>query len=325
MEALIAVTYRCNAQCQMCNIWKYPSDANEEVSAEDLKKIPGGLDFANITGGEPFLREDIEDIVRVILPKTKRLVISTNGFYTEKIIELAKKFPQIGFRVSIEGLPQVNDSIRGLKNGFDHGIRTLIKLGELGIKDIGFGITVSDKNAKDMLELYSLSKKLNLEFATAAMHNTYYFHKNDNAFIDKKAVTDEFKALTTALLKSNTPKNWFRAYFNYGLINYINGNERILPCEMGTDVFFVDPFAEVYPCNGMDWSMGNLKKQTFDEIWNSQQAKQVREKVAQCKKNCWMVGSASPAIKKNKMAAIKWIAQNKIRKQIDFSCVEAKR
>jgi Fe-coproporphyrin III synthase len=325
MEALIAITYKCNAKCQMCNIWKYPSKTSEEVTVADIKKIPDGLTFANITGGEPFLREDIEEIVEVVLKKTKRLVISTNGFYTEKIVALAKKHPEIGFRVSIEGLPAINDEIRGLKDGFDHGLRTLIQLHELGIKDIGFGITVSDKNAKDLLELYSLAKWLNLEFATAAMHNTYYFHKTDNKFHDKTHITNEFKELTKKLLKSNKPKNWFRAYFNYGLINYINGNNRLLPCEMGSDVFFVDPFAEVYPCNGMNWSMGNLKKQSFEDIWNSDKARKVREQVKECKKQCWMVGSASPAIKKDKVSAIKWILKNKFKKNIDFSCVERKK
>ena len=322
MEALIAITYRCNARCHMCNIWKNQTKKEEEITVEDIRKIPDGLAFANITGGEPFLREDIEEIVKTVLKKTKRLVISTNGYFTEKIVKLARKYPQVGFRVSIEGLPKANDELRGLKDCFDHGIRTLIELHELGLKDIGFGITVSDKNAKDLMELYHLAKWLNLEFATAAIHNTYYFHKQDNQFKDRKPVIDEFKKLIKELLKSNKPKNWFRAYFNYGLINYINGNKRLLPCEMGTDVFFMDPFGEVHPCNGINWSMGNIKKQSFNQIWNSKEAKEIRRKVKNCPKNCWMVGSASPAIKKQKFKVLKWILKNKFAKKIDYGCVE---
>ncbi len=322
MEAAIIVTYRCNAKCYMCNIWKHPTDRKKEITPEDLKKLPDNMDFVNITGGEPFLRDDIEQLVKVVLKKTKRLVISTNGYFTEKIVALAKKYPAIGVRVSIEGLPAANDELRGLKNGFDHGVRTLIALHELGLKDIGFGITVSDRNAKDLMELYRLAKWLGLEFATAATHNTYYFHKFDNDFKQKSIVTGEFKKLVKELLKSKKPKDWFRAYFNYGLINFINGNKRLLPCEMGTDVFFVDPYGEVYPCNGMDWSMGNIKKQSFDQIWNGKKAEEVRNKVKNCTKNCWMVGSASPAIKKQKIMVAKWIAKNKLKKEIDFSCVE---
>jgi len=322
MEALIATTYRCNAKCHMCNTWKHQSKVKDEITVDDIRKVPGGLEFANITGGEPFLREDIVQIVAVVLKKTKRLVISTNGYWTDKVVALAKKYPQIGVRVSIEGLPKANDELRGLKDGFDHGIRTLIELHELGMKDIGFGITVSDRNAKDLMELYHLAKWLGLEFATAATHNTYYFHKDDNSFKDKKMITGEFKKLVAELLKSKKPKDWFRAYFNYGLINFINGNKRLLPCEMGSDVFFMDPFGEIYPCNGMNWSMGNIKNQAFDEIWNSDQAQKVRENVKTCNKQCWMIGSASPAIKKDKKRAIKWILKNKFAKEVDYSCVE---
>ena len=56
MEALIAVTYRCNAKCHMCNIWQDPTNPKDEITLDDIKKIPNGLSFANITGGEPFLR-----------------------------------------------------------------------------------------------------------------------------------------------------------------------------------------------------------------------------------------------------------------------------
>lgn len=324
MDALICVTYRCNARCHMCNIWKYPTKESEEITVDDIKKLPGNLNFANITGGEPFLREDIEDIVETVLSKTKRLVISTNGYFTERIVSLAKKHPSIGFRVSIEGLPKANDELRGLDAGFDHGMRTLIELNKLGLKDIGFGITVNDRNAKDLMELYHLAEWLGLEFATAATHNTYYFHKFDNEFKDKTMVTGEFKKLVAEMLKSKKPKEWFRSYFNYGLINYINGNKRLLPCRMGTDVFFLDPYGEMYPCNGMDWSMGNIKKQSFEKIWNGKKAEEVRKNVSHCDKNCWMVGSAAPAIKKAMPTAISWILKNKFAKEVDYSGVSQK-
>ena len=63
----------------------------------------------------------------------------------QKIIKLAERFPNIGVRVSIEGLPIMNDDLRGREGGFDRGLRTLLALKEMGIKDIGFGQTVSNK------------------------------------------------------------------------------------------------------------------------------------------------------------------------------------
>ena len=68
-------------------------------------------------------------------------MISTNGFFTDRIVELAKEFPHIGIRISIEGLEQTNNEIRGLENGYQRGYQTLKKLREMGMKDVGFGMT----------------------------------------------------------------------------------------------------------------------------------------------------------------------------------------
>lgn len=317
MEACLVVTYRCNAKCYMCNTWQHPSRREEEFSPALVKKIPDGLKFINITGGEPFLRNDLDEIIDIALSKTKRLVISTNGYFTEKIIGLAEKYGnRIGVRISIEGLPAANDELRGIKDGFDHGLRTLVALYDMGLKDIGFGITVSDRNAKDMIELYRLAKAMNVEFATAVTHNSFYFHKKDNAFKDQEMIAGEFEKLAYELLKTNKPKNWFRAYFNMGLANKIRGGKRPLPCEVGTDVFFLDPYGNILPCNGSDepMIMGNLNEQSFNEIWHGQHAVEIRNKVKNCTKQCWMIGSASPAMKKNIKIPASWVVRNKLKR-----------
>jgi glycosyltransferase involved in cell wall biosynthesis/MoaA/NifB/PqqE/SkfB family radical SAM enzyme len=313
-EGLVCLTYRCNAHCHMCNIWDFPSDPKDEVGPADLEKLPGGFKFINLTGGEPFLRKDIAEVVETVLPKTERVVISTNGWFTDRITGLMERFPEkVGVRVSLEGLPATNDKLRGLRDGFDHGLRTLLRLRAMGVCDIGFGITVSDKNALDMLDLYELSEAMGLEFATATMHNNYYFHKFDNSFADTDLISEQFRRLAVRLLKTRRPKNWFRAWFNYGLANYVRGGKRLLPCEVGSDLFFLDPFGEVRPCNGMEASMGNIRNASFEEIWNSPEADAVRARVRCCDAQCWMIGSVAPAMKKRLSVPATWIARNKLR------------
>ena len=190
----------------MCDVWHYPTRAKEEISADDLKKIPSGLRFINITGGEPFIRTDIEDVIKVIRTKTERIVISNNGFFTEKIVGLCEKYPDIGIRISTEGLQKTNDEIRKIPDGFDRTLRTLLTLRRMGIKDIGFGMTVQDANCKDLLPLYELSDALGYEFATATLHNSHYFHKLDNSINDKDMVCNEFSKLIGELLRSRSIK-----------------------------------------------------------------------------------------------------------------------
>ena len=73
----------------------------------------------------------------------------------------------------------------------------------------------------------------------------------------------------------------------------------------------MDPLGEIRPCNGMNETMGNIRDKTFEEIWNSEEAKRIREKVARCQKNCRMIGSASPAMKNYFWKSTIWIIKNK--------------
>ena len=312
LNGTVIVTYRCNARCTMCNRYKAPSKPDEEISIETIKKLPK-MYFTNITGGEPFIREDLSEIVRELYKKSDRIVISTNGFFTDRIIKLCEEFPNIGIRISIEGLEETNNKIRGLEDGFNRGYSTLKKLVEMKHPDVGFGMTVQDANAKDLVPLYDLSNELNMEFATASLHNSFYFVEAKNIIHDRLMVAKEFEKLINKLLTSNSPKKWFRAYFNHGLINYIFGQKRLLPCDMAFDTFFIDPYGDVMPCNGTKEKevMGNLNNQTWDELWNSEQANNVRNKVRHCDRQCWMIGSVSPAMHKYIWVPAWWVIRHK--------------
>ena len=312
LNGTVIVTYRCNARCTMCNRYKCPSKPEEELSIETIKKLPK-MYFTNITGGEPFIREDLPDIVRELYKKSDRIVISTNGFFTDRIIKLCEEFPNVGIRISIEGLEKTNNKIRGLKDGFNKGYSTLKKLVEMKHPDVGFGMTVQDANAKDLVDLYKLSDELNMEFATASLHNSFYFVEAKNIIKDRPMVAKEFEKLINELLNSNSPKKWFRAYFNHGLINYIYGQKRLLPCDMAFDTFFIDPYGDVMPCNGTKDKevMGNLNEESWDELWNSEQAEKVRSKVRNCDRQCWMIGSVSPAMHKYIWRPALWVIHHK--------------
>lgn len=312
----IIVTYRCNARCNMCDVWKHPTKPSDEIKPEIIRKLPN-MFFTNVTGGEPFVRQDLPEIISELKKKSGRIVISTNGFFTDRIISLCKENPDLGIRISIEGRKESNDRIRGIPDGYARTQNTLKKLREMGLKDIGFAMTVQDLNYKDIVPLYMMARDLGYEFATAAVHNSHYFHKWDNRVEAKAEVEKALNELIDELLKSKKPKEWFRAYFNYGLINYIKGEPRFLPCEMGKNGFFLDPAGHILACNGMDQPepMGNIREQNWDDIWNSPRAAEVRNAAKNCKKNCWMIGSAAPAIMNHPVKPVMWVLRNKIRRQ----------
>ncbi len=202
-----------------------------------------------------------------------------------------------------------------MPNGYRKGIETLKALKEMGMKDIGFGITVQDRNADDLVPLYRISDEMGLEFATASLHNSFYFVENKNIISDRPRVAENFEKLINHMLRSSSPKKWFRAYFNHGLINYIYAQKRLLPCDMSFDTFFIDPYGDVMPCNGTKDKevMGNLNTQDWEGLWNSSQAEEVRRKVRCCDRNCWMIGSVSPAMHKYIWKPAVWVAIHKLK------------
>lgn len=312
LNGTVIVTYRCNARCNMCNRYKAPSRAEEELTLDTIRKLPS-MYFTNITGGEPFMRTDLEEIVYELYKKSDRIVVSTNGFFTERILDLCREFPKVGIRISIEGLQKTNDEIRGLDNGYERGYSTLKTLAEMGHPDVGFGMTIQDSNADDLIALYKISDTLNMEFATASLHNSFYFEETTNIIHDRPMVASHIEDLVNELLRSKSVKKWFRAYFNHGLINYIYGQDRLLPCDMAFNTFFIDPYGDVMPCNGTKDKevMGNLIEQDWNNLWNSTQANNIRNKVLRCDRACWMIGSVSPAMRKYIWKPTWWVIRHK--------------
>jgi hypothetical protein len=84
---------------------------------------------------------------------------------------------------------------------------------------------------------------------------------------------------------------------------------------MSFDTFFIDPYGDVMPCNGTKDKevMGNLNRQSWDELWNSPEAEKVRSKVRCCDRDCWMIGSVSPAMHKYIWKPSIWVIKHKLK------------
>ncbi|HOE64988.1 MAG TPA: radical SAM protein [Candidatus Hydrogenedentes bacterium] len=320
MDLTVITTYRCNSRCSMCHIWKYPTKPAEEVDAEVLRELPGGFDNLNITGGEPTLRTDLADLVDVLYPKCRILEISSNGLHPERLEPIIRKRPNIKVRFSLEGFDDRNNLIRGETDGFRKKVEGLMRLKEAGGTDLGFGSVIQDDNIDQIVDLYRFAQERDVEYATSTLHNAFQFHKNDNVMYDRVRVAKEVEKLIAEMLRSNSIKNWFRAYLNLGLIENILGHDRLIPCTAATDFAFIDPWCDVYACNVRpDLWMGNLRKQSWEEIMDSPKADEIRAKVRTCTQNCWMVTTARTAMRNPRAPQLPkarpfwWVVANKLR------------
>lgn len=329
MDLTVIPSFRCNSRCQMCYIWKNPTEPKLEVTAETLAKLPGGFDNLNLSGGEPTLRRDLAVLVDVLYPKARIMEISSNGLHPEKLLPIIKKYPNIKVRFSLEGNEATNNRIRGEEDGYAIKVKGLRMLQEAGGTDLGFAFVIQDENVDQLVRTYEFARSQGFELATSTLHNAWQFYKNDNYFYDRVKVARQVEGLITAMLKSGKIKNWFRAYLNLGLVEKILGHPRLIPCVAGTGFAFIDPWSDVWACNvRSDLPIGNLARESWETIMASETAKNSIAKVRACEQNCWMVTTARTAMRSNliprapKAGPLFWVLKNKLKvalgQNIDF-------
>ncbi len=320
MDLTVVPTFRCNSRCQMCYIWKNPTEPKLEVTAKTLSKLPSGFDNLNLSGGEPTLRRDLAELVDILYPKARIMEISSNGLHPEKLVPIIKKYPDIKVRFSLEGNEATSNRIRGEDDGYATKTRGLRMLKEAGGRDLGFAFVIQDENVDQLVRTYEFARSEGFELATSTLHNAWQFYKNDNYFYDRVKVARQVEGLITVMLKSGKVKNWFRGYLNLGLIEKILGHPRLIPCVAGTGFAFIDPWSDVWACNvRSDLPLGNLARDSWEDILASEAARTSIAKVRGCEQNCWMVTTARTAMRSNlipqapKAAPLWWVLRNKLK------------
>jgi MoaA/NifB/PqqE/SkfB family radical SAM enzyme len=319
-DAVLALTYRCDAKCGMCNIWRLAPQ--EQLTVDDYAKVPSSLKDINISGGEPFLRKEIVDIVKVVNEKCggPRIVISTNGFRTEKIIQamemLRNSIPHIGIGVSVDGIGATHSRIRGVDGAFEKVMDTLNRLKARGFKNVRIGFTAMNDNVHEMPHVYDLACRMGFQFTTSVAQNSdIYFSTQDNEGIRDGKLGEALAYVMRSELKSHHPKRWMRAYFESGTLLFNEEQRRMLPCHAGIEFFYLAPEGNIYPCLSIPQLMGNLSGHSFEEVWESEQAQQARRDIKGCEQ-CWMICTARSALVKNLPRALGWIVKQKIKSHL---------
>lgn len=318
-DLLLVTTYRCNSRCIMCHIWMDDPDWRQEITPADLAgNLPPSLRDINISGGEPFLRTDIPEFYAVCRENCPRshIVISTNGLLTERIIEQTKRMFQVdrrvGFGISLDGLDEMHDQVRGIPGGFRKGIETVRALKGIGVKNIRIAFTVTSSNYQHLGRVYELARKEGVQFTAAVAHDSdHYFKIRGNTLPMVEEVAPHFDRIVHDEMRTSSPRRWFRGYFFDGLKEYVGTRERRLPCQAGWLSVMVDPYGNVFSCNIMNWKMGNIREKTLGEILLSKESDAVREDVAKCTA-CWMVCTARTALRSYPFKVGGWVIRHKL-------------
>jgi len=168
------VTENCNAFCKHCLLGQRTERVTDELTIDEIEKVSasmGDMLFFTPTGGEPFLRRDLPEIVKIfhINNHALNVGIPTNGSLTARVLRSVKTMldenPDLDLHidVSIDGLPELHDEIRGVPGLFNRAIETYQQLRELEHHYPRFStciqVTVSSFNQHQLLDLYDYLKR----------------------------------------------------------------------------------------------------------------------------------------------------------------------
>jgi len=303
------ITKACNSKCCMCSIWK--ESVENELTLEELGTLLSGpflkdIRFINLTGGEPFLRTDLVDVVSLFrkeMPKLELIAIPTNGFATKLIIEKTKALLEamdgkmlLAVTVSIDGLEAYHEKQRGIKGGFKKAMATLEALLELAKEnekfETGVEVVISKGNAKDLEDIYEFLKKYttHINFTPVIMAPSGYYGEQDKTLgLEGKDV--ERMGAFFKKIKKEVPA--YSYYFDKVMEIY-NGKKRSYPCLGGYKTLYLDARGEVYPCliAFKGHRLGNVRDRYIDDKWYGEPGTEVRKALKDfpfcnmCTNNC---------------------------------------
>jgi MoaA/NifB/PqqE/SkfB family radical SAM enzyme len=279
-----SVNNYCNQRCKTCNIWKNNpiEEKKKELRLDEIERIFSQFPkifWLTITGGEPFLREDVVEIVKIICKKSKVnvLTLTTNGSLPNTIEKNVKEILMncknltIIVNVSIDGDRELHDKIRGIKGSFDKTVETIKRLKR--IKSIrlivGINSTISTFNVDYLNNLLETIEKINPDSYAAciAQNREKLYNLNLNISPTKENLKKNFINLIRFTLKKRKGiigiiKSFLRLRFYHYILN-----PSLMKNKMnfeGTATAYLMSDGRLVVSEVYNYVLGSLRKKKYD-------------------------------------------------------------
>jgi MoaA/NifB/PqqE/SkfB family radical SAM enzyme len=293
-------TWVCDARCEMCNNWKH-GDRKSDMTLADLEPAManpfwGAIENLNISGGEPTTRNDLPEMVEMFarhLPRMRKIGINTTGLTPHRAIPMLTRIVDfcrskdllVSVRVSLDGIGNIHDQVRHVKNGFEKAKETIEAMQALAATspNFQFGIasTIFSTNLEDgrnILE-WARTRKLDvvfnmLRFTDAMLNNkeleaTIGFNEREEAFMREfflDRVQEESLLSGQAFM-----------YLHYADM-IANGYKRTMPCPFKTQGLLLNPYGDLHYCENSR-AIGNVLTTPADQLYFARQNLEHREQV----------------------------------------------
>lgn len=286
----------CNMKCEHCFYWQN-LNRPDDLSFEELVGLSrqlGKIQNLNLSGGEPFLRKEFGAICRQFIQQNgvEEIYVPTNGYFRDRtIVQLRETLKEPGLRLfgvelSLDGMPEFHDRFRATKNSFSKAMETYDALAELQREDPRLQIhAISTATAENMEEIRRLTTFLYERCPQMAHHNLAIIRgdrKNPSLAGPK---LDEYSALYEYVRRLWAPREQGRygsivePMLQWAKVKTAREQRQVVPCRAGVLSAVVYSNGDVSVCE-THAPLGNLRQQSFSDIWRSEAAQRLRASIA---------------------------------------------
>lgn len=292
----------CNMKCEHCFYWTSLNQRDDLTKEEifALSRSLGKLENLNLSGGEPFLRPEFAEICQHFIQhnEARQIYVPTNGYFTDKTVKAVtqvleeKELDVFAVELSLDGMPEFHDTFRVTKNAFNHAMETYDALVEIQKRD-------------PRLRIHATSTATNVNIGELKRLTTYLFERCPNMDHHNLAIIrGDRKNPSLALplladyeaLYDYIRRLWStREEGRYGSIvepmlqwtkmKTLKEQRQVVPCTAGRLSAVVYANGDVSFCE-LHSPIGNLRKHSFPEIWESFHAQRLRQSIANKECHC---------------------------------------
>ncbi|MFC1944526.1 radical SAM/SPASM domain-containing protein [Chloroflexota bacterium] len=300
MNVTLSVTYKCNSRCKTCNVWqrKVHEMTLEEIDMvfQTLGKTPY---WFTMSGGEPFLREDLSAICRSAYERCRPKIISipTNGILYKSIpsvvSEIAESCPDsvIVLNLSLDGIREQHNQIRGVPGNWERSMKTYESLKKLKHKNLEIGVhsVISTYNVSAIPEVFHYVQN---ELMPDSYITEIAEERNELGTIGSRIAPEiEQYAEVIEFLSSELKKKHFsglskitqsfRLSYYKLVIKTLREKRQVIPCYAGSASAHIAPDGDIWACCIRAESIGNLREVGYDfsKVWFDHEANLMRRSI----------------------------------------------
>jgi MoaA/NifB/PqqE/SkfB family radical SAM enzyme len=286
----------CNMQCEHCFYWTNLNKRDDLTRDEifQLSRSLGRIENLNLSGGEPFLRKEFSEICRQFIRQNevRQIYVPTNGWYTDKTVKAItetleeSELDLFAVELSLDGTKTFHDTFRVANGSFDRAMATYDALADLQAKDPRLRIhAISTATDVNVQEIRALTAYLFERCPRMDHHNLALIRGDRKNPALKLPDMREYADLYTYMRRLWQPREEGRyggvvdPMLQWAKLETVARGTQVIPCRAGILSAVVAANGDVSVCE-LHEPLGNLRKQSFWEIWTSEAAAKLRRSIA---------------------------------------------